>query len=107
MSWVSLGHTGDDICEVGSRIEAVELGGFEHGIDYGCTIAAGFGADEQIVFPRDGNAAQGAFGRVIVDADAAVSGIEAQTFPAAGRVVDGLDEIVLGGAALGAQHFHH
>lgn len=39
----------DDIAEVGFRIEAVELGGFQHGVDDGGTLATDFGAEEQMV----------------------------------------------------------
>lgn len=69
-------HEVDDVGEIGFRVEPVELGGFQHGIDDGGALTAGFGAEEQIVFAGDGDAAQGAFGGVVVDADAAVRGVE-------------------------------
>ncbi len=96
---MSFCHVVDDVGEIGFGIEAVELGGFEHGVDDGGALTAGFGAEEQIVFTGDGDAAQGAFGGVVVDADAAVGGVKGQIFPAAERIVDGLGEIGLGGEA--------
>ena len=87
VSWVSLCHAVDDVGEIGFWIEAVELCGFEDGVDDGDAVATSLGAEEQIVFSGDGDAAQGALRRVIVNADAAISGVEAQSFPAAERVV--------------------
>ena len=93
---MSFCHVVDDVGEIGFGIEAVELGGFEHGVDDGGALTAGFGAEEQIVFTGDGDAAQGAFGGVVVDADAAIGGVEAQALPAAKRVAQCLGEIALG-----------
>ena len=96
---MSFCHAIDDICEIGFRIETVELSGFQYCVDDGRTLAAGFGAEEQVILTRDGDAAQSAFGGIIVDADAAVGGVEAQIFPAAKRVVDRFGEIGFGGEA--------
>lgn len=70
-------HAVDDVGEIGFGVEAVELGGLQHGVDDGGAVATGLGAEEQEIFTGDGDGAQGAFGEVVVDADAAVCGVEA------------------------------
>ena len=89
-------HAVNDIGEIGFRVEAVEFGGFEHGVDDGGAVAAGLGAEEQVVFTGDGNGAQGALGGVIVDADVTVGGVEAQAVPAAERISQYLSTINFG-----------
>lgn len=39
-------------------LAAIELGGLEHGVEDGGALAAGLGAEEHVVFARDGDAAQ-------------------------------------------------
>ena len=81
-------HAVYDVGEVGFRVEAAQLGGFQHGLDDGGALATGFGTEEQVVFARDGDGAQSAFSGGVVDADAAVGGVEAQILPAADSVID-------------------
>lgn len=76
---MSLRHTVDDVGEVGFRIEAVELGGFEHAVDDGGAPAAGFGAEQQVILPRDGNPA------VILP----ISGRKLKSFIVGTRFMDG------------------
>ena len=54
-------HAVYDVGEVGFRVEAAQLGGFQHGLDDGGALATGFGTEEQVVFARDGDGAQSAF----------------------------------------------
>jgi hypothetical protein len=39
------------------RVDAVELGGFDQGIDGCCEFTAAFGSDEHVVFATNGDAA--------------------------------------------------
>jgi hypothetical protein len=41
----------EDIGQIGLRIDAAHLGGFEDGVDTGGALSLGVGAAEQIVFP--------------------------------------------------------
>jgi hypothetical protein len=41
----------EDIGQIGLRIDAAHLGGFEDGVDTGGALSPGVGATEQIVFP--------------------------------------------------------
>ena len=57
----------DDSGDVGFRIEAVELGGLGDGVDDRRAFAAGVGAEEQKVLPRQGDPSQLPLGQVVVD----------------------------------------
>lgn len=48
-------HAINSICEPGLRIEAIEFGALQHGVENGGALAAGFGSEEQEVRPGDGN----------------------------------------------------
>jgi hypothetical protein len=50
------GDLGDDIGDVGLRIDAVGLAGLDDGVDRGGTLAAGLRSCEQPILPADGNA---------------------------------------------------
>jgi hypothetical protein len=45
----------DPAVKVGFRIETVELGALQHGVEDGSTLAAGLGAEEQEVLAGNGN----------------------------------------------------
>ena len=53
-----VGDAGEDVAEVGFRVDAVELGGFDERVHGGSSFAAAIGAGEEIIFPADGDAAQ-------------------------------------------------
>ena len=61
-----------DVGEPGLRIDVVELGGFDQGVDGGGSLAALVGAGEGPVAAADGDAAQGPLGGVVGHAEAAV-----------------------------------
>ena len=61
---------------------AVELGGFDDGVDGGGAFAAAVGAGERPVFAADGQGPDGAFGGIVADVEAAVGGIARQGVPA-------------------------
>ncbi len=48
-------------------VETVKLGALDQRIDCGGTAAAGIGAGEQVILAANGDAAQRALGRVIVE----------------------------------------
>ena len=47
-------HAVDYVAKPGLRIEAIEFGALQHGIENGGTLAAGFGPEEQKVLTGDG-----------------------------------------------------
>jgi hypothetical protein len=67
-------HAINHIGESGLRIEAIEFGALQHGIEGDGALAAGFGSEEQEVVAGDGDAARRAFSDIIVDREAAVAG---------------------------------
>jgi hypothetical protein len=52
---VALCHAVDDVGKIGFRIEAVELGRLQNGINCRGAFTAGVGTQEQEIFPGDGN----------------------------------------------------
>ena len=46
-----VGDAADHLAQIGFRIEAVELGGFDKRLGYGTAPSAGIGSGEQIVLP--------------------------------------------------------
>jgi hypothetical protein len=59
-------HIGDIVL----RVETVELGGLDQGIDCRGAAAAGIGAGKQVILAANGDTAEGAFGRLSEDASA-------------------------------------
>jgi hypothetical protein len=92
---VASGHAVDHIGEVGFRIEAIELGALQDGVEDGGALAARLGAEEQEVLAGDGDGAQGPFGGIVVDRQPAVAGVAQQRLPAGERVLDGTSQRVL------------
>ncbi len=66
-------NAGEHVGEVVLRVNAVELCAFDQRVHSGGAAAAGIGAGEEIVFAADRDTAQSAFGRVVVERQAAVS----------------------------------
>ena len=92
---MAVGHAIDHIGEPSLRIEAVEFGAFQHGVEDCGTLAAGIGSEKQKVLAGNGNAAQGTLGDVIVNREPAIAGIAGQRLPAAQRILDRFSERVL------------
>ena len=86
---------GDDVGEVGLRIDAVELAGLDQRGDDRPVLAAAVGAGEESVLAVEGDGADGAFDDVGVDLDAAVVEEAGEAFPARERVADRLGELGL------------
>jgi len=53
---VSSGELADGVRQVGFRVEAVQLGGLDQGVEDGGALATCVGPDEQEVLATDGNA---------------------------------------------------
>lgn len=88
---------GQDVCEVGLRIEAVHLGRFNDGHRacqrFGTCVCPG----KEPVLPSDANRAQGALGWIVVDSDPTVRQEQAEGVLAAEPVTEGLGQIALAG----------
>ena len=81
-----VGDAGQHVAEIRFGIETVEFGGADQAVDRGGAFAAGIGAGEQVVLAAQSDGAQGTFGGVVVDLDAAVVHVAQQGIPARERV---------------------
>ena len=61
-----IGDAVQEIAEIGFGIEAVELGGFDEGIDRGGALAAGIRSGEEIVLATEGNGTKRSLGGVVI-----------------------------------------
>ena len=68
-----VGQPGEDVGEPGLRVDVVELGGFDEGVDGGGALATVVGTGEGPVATADGDTAQGPLGGVVGDAQSGVS----------------------------------
>jgi hypothetical protein len=86
---------GDPVEGVGKpclRIDAVQFGGFNQGIDDGCGFAATFRSDEHVIFATYGDAAHGPFGCLIVEFKEPVIQISAQALHAGESITNGVGQ---------------
>jgi len=84
-----IGQTGKHVGEPGLRVDVVELGGVDEGVD-GCgAIAAFIGAGEGLVAASQGDSADFPFGRVVGHAQAAVGEEASERRPALEAVIHG------------------
>ena len=86
---------GDDVGEIGLRVDAVELAGLDQRSDDGPVLGAAVGAGEQSVLAIERDRPDGALDDVVVDLDAAVVEEARQALPARQRVADRLGELGL------------
>ena len=61
-----------DVGQIGLRVEAVNLGGFNRRHGAGQCFGAGIGPREEPIFSSESNRAQGSLGRLVVDRHPAV-----------------------------------
>src|SRR5512132_3555778 len=61
------GDAGEHVAEPGFWVEAVELGGFDQGVEGRGAFAAGVGAGKEVVLPAEGQWPNLPFGGVVVD----------------------------------------
>ena len=83
-----IGNAGEGVGEVELWVEAVEFGGFDQRVHCGAA-AAGVGTGEEIVFTTDRDAAQGTFGWVVVERQAAVIKSTAECWTASAHIAEG------------------
>src|SRR5271155_1730268 len=62
-----ISDAGEQVGEIVLRVESVELGALDQGVDRSGAAAAGIGAGKQIILAANGDTAQGALGRIIVE----------------------------------------
>lgn len=77
---MTVGDFGQHICEVGLRIDAVELGGLQDGDQGGGALPALITAGEQPVPAPEGNAADAIFGDVVVCFEPGVGGVYSDNY---------------------------
>ena len=83
--------------EPGARIDVIELAGLDQRVDGSGALAATVGAGKGPVVTADGDAAQGSFGRIVGQANAAIIEEAGQGRPEFEAVLDGLGDRVFRG----------
>ena len=89
-----IGDAGEDIGEPGLRIDIVELGGLDQGVDDSSTLPAAIGTAEQPRLTAEWDAAQGAFGGIVGEADAPIVQEAGERVPALQHIEAGLGEVM-------------
>ena len=86
---------GDDVGEPGLRVDPVQLGGADQGVHEGRALPAALGTGEEPGFSAQGDTAQGAFRRVVGEADPAIVEEPGEAGPVFGRerIVDGFGDL--------------
>ena len=78
---VAVDDAGDDVGEVGVRIDADKLAGFDQRSDHGPVLGTAVGTGEESVLAIEGQGPDRALDGVVVDLDPAVVEEQAQTVP--------------------------
>src|ERR1700686_1819296 len=91
------GDADEHVGEIVLRVETVELGTLDQGVDCSGAAASGIGAGKQIILAANGDTAQGAFGGIVVERQAAVVEETHQRGPARPDIAEGLGELGLAG----------
>ena len=89
------GNPGQHVGEPGLRVDAVELGGLDQGVDRRRPLAAAVRAGEGPVAPADGHAAQRPLGRVVAQTDPPVAQEPGERLPVVECVGDRLADLRL------------
>jgi hypothetical protein len=89
---MALDDAGDDLSEVGVRLDADELAGFDQRSDHRSMLAAAVRAGEQRILAVQGQGSDRALDDVGVDLDSAVVEEQAQASPARQSVADRIGE---------------
>ncbi len=85
-------YAGDHVAEVGLRIDAVELAGFDQRRDRCPVLATAIRAGEERILAGERNRPDGAFDDVVVDLDVAIVEEAGEARPAGERIADRLGE---------------
>ena len=88
---------GQDVSEIGLRIEAVHLGRFDDGHRACQRFGTGVCPGKEPVLPSDANRAQGAFRRIVINGDPPIFEEEAEGSLPAEPVAESLGQIALAG----------
>ncbi len=86
-------NAGDDVDEIGLRVDTVELGGFDERGDDGPVLGAAVATREQCILAIQSDRPDGALDDVGVDLDAAVVEEAAEPRPPRKGIADGLGEL--------------
>jgi hypothetical protein len=86
--WIGVYDLGEDVGEVGVRVNAVELARLDQRGDDSPVFAAAVGAGEERVLAAERNRADRSFDRVGVDLDPAVVEEAGEAFPARERIAE-------------------
>jgi hypothetical protein len=78
---MAIDDPGEDVGQVGKRIDFVQLTGFDQGCDCGPMLGAAIRASEQRIFPIERDGADRSFDGIVVDLDVAVIDEARQAFP--------------------------
>ena len=89
------GEAGEHVGEPGLRIDAVELGGLDEGVDGGCPLATVVGAGEQPVLAAERDAAEARSAMLLSISKAAVVAIAGQRHPAVEGIAEGARKLAL------------
>jgi hypothetical protein len=76
---VEFGEAGEDVAQIGKRVEATATAAFYDRVEDGCALASVGGSDEEPVLLPNGGGTDGVFDVVVVDLDAAISRIAFRT----------------------------
>lgn len=87
-----ISDVGQDVFQVGTRVDPVELARPDQAIHRGGPLAPAVGADEQIIFASERGTAQGVFGKHVAYLGPTVLTVEREGCPVIQRVVDRLGE---------------
>ena len=68
-----IGDAGQDVGEIGLRIDAVQLGRLDDGVENSGPLAAGIGAGEEIILPSEGQRSDRALGGIVAHLQPAVA----------------------------------
>jgi hypothetical protein len=86
-------YPADDVCQVGFWIDAVELDGFNDGIEASRPLAACIGAAEQIVFASQDWRLHRSFSGIVRHLEPPVMQVAGQRNPTGQTIADGLRQI--------------
>ena len=87
-----ISDVGQDVFQVGTRVNFVELARSDQAIHRGGPLAPAVGANEQIIFASERDTAQGIFGKHVAYLGQTVLAVEREGCPVVQRVVDRLGE---------------
>lgn len=88
-----IGDAAEHIGEVVLWVDAAELGAFDQRVDGRGATTAGIGAGEEVILAADGDAAQGPFGRIVVERQAAIVEAACEGGPAGSHIAEGGGEL--------------